>query len=135
MNTFRAYVNEQRWHYVQVRVSADRKQMHKDMKSTGHAWSDLDSARHIAGQCSGVAEYDKAGKLTGKIAVMFLNVADLHKNPSEIIAHECTHAAMRHATNRKVDLSVMEGEEVLCYAVGHLTREIVNRCHKLKIFK
>jgi hypothetical protein len=60
----------------------------------------------------------------GTVARMFLNVRDLRKRPSEIVAHECTHAAMAWARLQRARLGVMSGEEVLCYAVGRLVKQL-----------
>lgn len=68
------------------------------------------------------------------IARMFLNADSLRANPGEIISHECAHAGMAWARLRNADLSKMEGEEVMCYATGRMTREVNRLCHMLRIF-
>ena len=114
--------------YVEVRVFDTRKAMHRDIK-VGH----FGPANDCHGQCSGVAHYDRRGKLTGKFAIMWLNCDDLRGNPAELIAHESIHAAMRHMKNKQVDLLDMGGEEALCYCAGSMTKQINDRLHRLKV--
>lgn len=63
----------------------------------------------------------------GMVARMYLNTKDLRERPSEIVAHECGHAAMAWARLRGANLRRMPGEEVMCYALGRLVSH-VNRC-------
>lgn len=133
MIEFRAYVDEKRYAYTLVRIVSTRKAMMSDIRASGFMLPGKCGEMQM-GQCSGLAHYSKSGRLTGRFACIWLNVPDLQSGASEIISHEATHAAMRHAVNRSADLSKMEGEEVLCYAVGVLTRAIVNKCHKHKVF-
>lgn len=129
---FRVYADEWRnvFHsFVEVRFFGSRVEMHADMIVQCYEVS-----TDVAGQCSGVAHYNKSGRLTGKFAVMWLNAGDVRANPAEIVSHECIHAAMRHITNRRVDLSKIEGEEALCYTAGSLVRQINNKLHKIGIF-
>lgn len=69
------------------------------------------------------------------IARMFLNVADLRRNGMEIISHECTHAGMAWARLRRANLRRMVGEEVLCYAAGRMTRQVVNIGHMVGVWR
>lgn len=69
------------------------------------------------------------------IARMFLNAADLRATPGEIIAHECTHAGMAWARLRKAKLSGMDGEEVLCYAVGVMVAQVNHIGYSMGIWK
>lgn len=65
--------------------------------------------------------------LRGRIATVLLNEVDLLNRPSEIGAHEMTHAAMRFLDSRSVRLTgSMAEEEVLCYTVGELVRQMNN---------
>ena len=65
----------------------------------------------------------------GMVARMYLNVADLKNKPGEIISHECTHAGMAWARLRRANLREMDGEEVLCYAVGAMVRQVNTACY------
>lgn len=65
----------------------------------------------------------------GVIARMFLNAQDLRARPSEIVSHECTHAGMAWARHKKANIGVMPGEEVLCYAVGLLVKQVNRVCY------
>ena len=77
------------------------------------------------------------GKLTGWPAVrptgiicrMYLNERSLRQRPSEIVAHECGHAAMAWARFQRANLHVMPGEEVMCYALGRLVRQVNAVCY------
>lgn len=132
MKRFRAYADEWRdvFHcFVEVRVFDTRAEMCADLAEQGYE-TDSD----VQGQCSGVEHYNKAGRLTGKFAIMWLNAEDVRANPAEIVPHECIHAAMRHMANRRVDLSNLAGEEALCYTSGSLCRQINDRLHRIGVF-
>lgn len=61
----------------------------------------------------------------GRIATVLLNEVDLLERPSEIGAHEMTHAAMVFMRLRGVDpMRGMEQEEALCYTVGELVKQL-----------
>ena len=68
------------------------------------------------------------------IARMFLNAVDLRRNGMEIISHECTHAGMAWARLRRENLRRMVGEEVLCYAVGRMARQVNNISQMCRIW-
>ncbi len=140
MKVFRAYADDWRgvrYAYVQVRVFPTRKAMQKDIDSTGFGPS---LGAH--GQLSGLTHYNRAGRLTGRFACMWLNEEDLRANASEIVTHECVHAGMRHMANHKLNVQVPsveagpvhENEEALAYTVGSLTKQINNRLHRLGVF-
>ncbi|HEX8610141.1 MAG TPA: hypothetical protein VF800_02540 [Telluria sp.] len=69
------------------------------------------------------------------VADMFLNASDLRHNANEIIAHECGHAGMAWARLCKANLSTMDGEEVLCYAIGVLHKQIIGFGYGMGIWK
>lgn len=62
----------------------------------------------------------------------------------EIVSHEFTHIGLAYARRRKVaqvtdakadaDSNWMQREEVVCYAVGSLVRQFVNRAHSLGLY-
>ena len=60
----------------------------------------------------------------GVVARMYLNRRDLRERPSEIVAHECTHAGMAWARFRGESLRNMRSEEVLCYATGRMVAQV-----------
>ena len=61
----------------------------------------------------------------GRIAVVLLNEVDLLNRPSEIGAHEMTHAALRFLDIRGIRLTGgIAEEEALCYTVGELVRQL-----------
>jgi hypothetical protein len=69
------------------------------------------------------------------IAHMFLNAADLRLRAAEIVAHECTHAALAWGRLRKAKLKDMDGEEVVCYSVGVMTAEVNRIGHMMGVWK
>ncbi|MBT2333620.1 hypothetical protein J7E49_06845 [Variovorax paradoxus] len=140
MKQFRAYADAWRgvrYAYVQVRVLPTRKAMCADIDECGFGPS---AGAH--GQCSGLTHYNRAGRITGRFACIWLNAEDLKANASEIVTHECVHAGMRHMANHKLNVhaggsdcgSCGENEEALAYTVGSLTKQINNRLHKLGVF-
>ncbi len=119
---------------VELYISPTRKHMHT-------------AANHIDGQnerpdFAGMVRH-YSSRATGRkvvlpgqiIAKMFLNADDIRKNGGEIVAHECTHAGMAWSRLRKAQLSVMPGEEVLCYAVGVLAKQVNRICYKMGIWR
>lgn len=140
MKQFRAYADDWRgvrYAYVQVRVLPSRAEMCQDIDDC-----EFGPSAGAHGQCSGLAHYSRAGRLTGRFACMWLNEEDLRVNASEIVTHECVHAGMRHMANHKLDVQAHSGqggtvhanEEALAYTVGSLTKQINNRLHKLGVF-
>lgn len=68
------------------------------------------------------------------VCVMYLNAKDIQDDGANIIAHECTHAGLAYARNRRVNLDDMPGEEVAAYAVGRLTREVCAIARQMRIW-
>lgn len=129
---FRVYADLWRgvkYMHVIVRVFHKRIDMQEDIDKWGFG-----PHGDCYGQCSGVEHYNKKGRVTGRFAYMWLNKEDLLSNGMEIICHESIHAAMRHVSNRNVDLSEMPGEEVLAYTAGNLAAQINIKLNKLKVF-
>lgn len=58
-----------------------------------------------------------------RVAIMHLNAQDIRDDGANIIAHECTHAGLAYARNRRANLDHMSGEEVAAYAVGRMVRQ------------
>ena len=139
MKMFRAYADEWRGvmhFYVQVRVFDTREQMCADIDAC-----EFGPSAGAHGQCSGLRHLNKAGRLTGRFACMWLNRDDLRARGAEIVAHECVHAGMRHMANHSLNVhesgeggSVGANEESLAYTVGSLCRQINDRLHKLGVF-
>jgi hypothetical protein len=63
------------------------------------------------------------------VARMYLNRVDLRKRPGEIVSHECGHAAMGWARFRQANLHLMDGEEVMCHALGQLVKQVNRICY------
>jgi hypothetical protein len=70
----------------------------------------------------------------GVVARMFLNVRDLRANPNELTAHECTHAGMAWVRHCRANLRHMDGEEVLCYAVGAMMAQVSRICFAHRVY-
>lgn len=123
---------------VEVRLGYDKRRMHDAMRcceGERHQWDP---------RCEGQVTHWWHGNLKRAktyerhlIARMYLNVRDLRNRPNEIIAHECTHAAMawcRVALPSVHSLARMEGEEVLAYAAGHLNRQLTWHLYARRVF-
>ncbi len=110
---------------VEVRICKNSRQVADSSRQQGWPY-DPDDAR-----CAGMVRFF-ARASTGAprlhngsvVAHLWLSVRDVRKRPGEIVAHECGHAAMAWARWRRVNLSVMPGEEVMCYALGRLVAQL-----------
>jgi len=120
-------------HVVQLFMSPTRQHMRATIYQKEGDWA---ACPRTAGM---VRHYNS--KVTGRhvvrpgliIARMFLNAVDLRRNGMEIISHECGHAGMAWARLRSANLRHMEGEEVMCYAVGRMARQVnwIGQAHKI----
>jgi hypothetical protein len=99
-------------------------------------------AKSVEGECLGLVRtwYSKRRRQSAVVrprqlvARMYLNIRDLRERPSEIVSHECVHAAMGYARLKRARLSIMPGEEVLAHAVGNLVREVNKVCYASKVW-
>jgi len=69
------------------------------------------------------------------ITMRFAKDRLLHR-PTEIIAHESTHAALfilRHDAPEAALFEDIEAQEKLCYLTGDITRKVVNKMYEKKI--
>lgn len=115
---------------VEVRIARHRRHMREEVLR-------LDGQhRGIDRDCMGMVRHwgSKIGfRLTVRprqvIARMYLNTRDLRQRPSEIVAHECTHAGMAWARLQRANLRVMDGEEVLCHSVGRMVAQVNRICY------
>lgn len=69
-----------------------------------------------------------------RVAVMHLNAKDIQEDGANIIAHECTHAGLAYARNRRANLDHMPGEEVAAYAVGYMMRQVCAIARQMRIW-
>lgn len=120
---------------VEVRIARNRRHMIDEMRRVDDFidgdWSRTQGlVRSWSSKRDGSAVY----RPRGLVARMYLNVADLRKRPSEIVAHECTHAGMAWARLRRANLRHMPGEEVLCHAVGQMVRQVNSVCYAHGVF-
>lgn len=63
------------------------------------------------------------------VAHMFLSLKDIRERPSETVSHECGHAAAGFARWRGADPRHMEGEEVMCHALGRMVAQVNRICY------
>lgn len=116
---------------LDLRVSRTRRLMHADvLRTEGQALANRS-------ECMGMVKAwhhrigGAARTLAGQVyARMYLNLQDLQHHPEEIITHECTHAALAWARLHRLDLRQEAGEELLCYANGLLTAQVVQACRR-----
>lgn len=101
-----------------ARRSADTTAASSRTPSSANAW----------GWCAITTPIGSTGGRCIGPARMFLNVKDLKARPSEIVAHECGHAAMAWARLQRANLRQMLGEEVMCYALGRLVAQVNRVC-------
>ena len=117
---------------LELRVSRTRRLMHADvLRTEGEALAN----RAV---CMGMVKawHHRIGgaprTLPGQVyARMYLNLEDLQCAPEEIITHECTHAALAWARHHELDLRSEAAEELLCYANGLLTEQVVQACRRV----
>lgn len=127
--------------YVLVRVAHNRAHMHRVIR---WAAPHCDEVRRGRMECLGMV-FSRGrrgsgvsinrGYRSGIVAHMFLNRQDLARQPTTILSHEATHAGMAWARMRRANLAHMPGEEVLCYAVGELVRQLGSAGHVLGWFR
>ncbi len=123
---------------VEVRISKHRRAMRDEINF--HEGEEF--AKTVSRDCMGLVRSwwgprtRRLGVLRARriVARVFLNVKDLRARPSEIVAHECGHAAMAWARIQRANLNHMAGEEVMCYAVGHLVRQVNYFCFAYKVW-
>jgi hypothetical protein len=108
----------------------------RHMRTLGHRDGDpiepecMGLVRHYVKRIGGA----RSTLRNGVVASMWLNRRDLTRKPSEIVSHECTHAAMAWARLRGEHLLNMRSEEVLCYAVGRLVAQVNRVCYAERVW-
>ena len=133
---FRVKPNPREPFIVEVRLARDGRRM-RDLMNF-HDGPELAAGR----ECMGLVRTwhsprtRRAGitRCRQLVARMYLNVRDLRDRPSEIVAHECTHAAMGYARLKRANLGYMVGEEVLAHAVGQLVRQVNAACFASEVW-
>jgi hypothetical protein len=132
----RVYPDPRKPFIVEVRIARTRRHMREEMRRKDNAMgSDLDPrtqgmVRSWHHYRSGLARIRPGGL----IARMYLNVSDLRARPSEIVSHEAAHAALAWGRIQRANLRHMDGEEVVCHAVGQLVRQINHHCFAQKVW-
>lgn len=130
--TFRAYADAKQRYWAEVRVFETMKDMHRDI---ARSWKQKPDPRTEA-QVNG-ATFRRKGRVLGAFAIMWFHRGALQKHPTEIVTHECVHAALRYFERREwpaclehesrhgaPDLHERRLEERLAYAAGRIGRYI-----------
>lgn len=83
--------------------------------------------------CLSLAEIKPDGTVVAAKPYITIRLAQdaLGERPTEIIAHEATHAAVylyQHDVQKTIPN--LEKEEILCYLVGDITRKVVNKLYE-----
>lgn len=129
--TFRLYLDmEAPFYFVEVRIARNRRHMRAEtsrLDGRMRRENDRRCMGLVKSYCSPITRQPKP--IAGLVARMYLNVNDLRARPSEIVAHECGHAAMAWARLRRADLNLMTGEEVMCHALGRLVQQLNRVCY------
>lgn len=122
---------------VEVRIARTRQRMHEEIgRCDGEA-----AIRGIEDDCMGMVR-SYCSRIGGRpvirpgglVARMFLNRCDLRHKPGEIVSHECGHAAMAWARLQRANLAHMQGEEVMCYALGRMVAQVNRICYAAGVF-
>ena len=124
---------------VEVRIARTRRLMHEEMRRVCGEKAALEAyhpemmglVRHWLSKINGRYTI-RPGQM---VARMYLNVKDMRDRPNEIVSHECAHAGMAWARIRKANLREMDGEEVMCYAVGNLVKQVNRVCYAHGVWK
>lgn len=116
------------WARIDLRIARSRKWMLREARLLGSLCVANDLRTHgcviatVRTRNRGIGRVVRGDR--GRIASLLLNERDLLNRPSELIAHEATHAAMRFLELRGVTpTDGMVSEEVLCYTVGELVKQ------------
>jgi hypothetical protein len=117
------------WSRVELRIARNRAWMMREaylLRSTVYTDANMQGcviSRSKAHRVHGSERVLRGHR--GRIATVLLNEVDLLNRPSEIGAHEMTHAAMVFMRVRGVDpMKGMPEEEALCYTVGELVKQL-----------
>jgi hypothetical protein len=129
MRTFRIKPDFGRAEVVEVRVFRNVRAMHAAWLHYENRTETTTEHPLVEGRCQ--SWYSKT---TGRtmlrpglvVARVYLNAKSLRVRCVEIMAHEAMHAAMAYARRLKIDLDLMEGEEVMVHAAGRLVFQTNN---------
>jgi hypothetical protein len=127
MKTFRIYPDPARREVVEVRILPTARAMQAAFQIYEHRDSLAPNDHLVMGRCqSWHCKYSGRALLRPGLVVarIYYSAADLQQNPSEISSHEAGHAAMAYARWLGVDLSRMQGEEVMVHALGRLVSQV-----------
>lgn len=118
---------------VELRVARTRHLMRTEVKRL--------TGTEVGPECRGAVTHyrHKFGHVhrvtpSQRVAIMFLNAKDIQDDGANIIAHECTHAGLAYARNRRANLAHMPGEEVAAYAVGYMMRQVCAITRHMRIW-
>lgn len=120
--------------HVEVRVHRTPGLMHREARRLDGGDADGDWAGLCRTWHSRRLRQSGVTRPRGLVARIYLNVRELQRRPSEIVSHECAHAAMGWARIRRANLRVMPGEEVMCYALGKLVAQANHNLYAMNAF-
>lgn len=129
---------------VEIRLSRTRREMFAEAKRLDELDladdNDIPRPAHVSrrGKCSGACRswsLKRNGDGCSRPALGARIVARVYlckeTLSTEIFTHELGHAAMAYARLRRADLGKMPGEEVMCYALGHMCSELGDLFHRI----
>jgi hypothetical protein len=129
----RVHPDPRRPFVVEVRIARNRRHMHEEIRRLDRQDEDPRTQGMVRSWHS-TLQQQPVIRPRGVIARMYLNVSDLRRRPSEIVSHECTHAGLAWGRLQRANLRRMEGEEIVCHAVGQLVRQINHHCFAQKVW-
>ena len=139
---FRAYADYKKHYYVEVRVFKTLKDMRSDIRRETGKGAGLALGQVTQWFIYDAATYEvvKYETVKGRFAVMWLHEKTVKNQLLEVVAHECTHAAIAYTRIKgenamQSSTSPEKGEEVTAYAVGRLNRAIMLRLIKEGVFE
>lgn len=94
--TFRAYADAKQRYWVEVRVFDTMKAMHRDISRSSKYKADPRTEAQVNG-----AAFRRKGRLLGAFAVMWFYRDAVQRYPTEVVTHECVHAALRYFERRE----------------------------------
>lgn len=144
--TFRAYADEKRRYWVEVRLFKSAHAMRRDIRSC--LCCSMKELSAVVAMVTNGERWSKSGRKTGAFAVMWLNECYVQKYPSEVVAHESVHAAIRYFNRRgwpvclahesehdAPDAHERRLEERLAYATGRIAKHVARGLFRHGVWK
>lgn len=131
---FRISPDQEKPFVVEVRIARNRRHMREEMIRLDSHREGSETQGLVRSWHKTIGSREPVSRPRLVVARIYLNTKDLRSRPSEIVAHEATHAGMAWARYKRARLSAMPGEEVLCYAVGRMVRQINHHLYAFGVF-